>query len=277
LAQEVNWRAFMDRGTLYFVSEDRLISAKARYIVSEQTDGVSWIDFDIDQGKKVSEATVTARTDLFDVPIGSVMAIREMGTANGRYLVAGVRRGLFDADTEIALKRATPKLKEPDTTVTGGQGDENSTGVAGGSLRDKIVSVAEASRKNYEKNKGAWFYSQTGAANADDPTRPPKAGRRSDCSQWVAAVYKKAGAPPPCSGDYATAWTGNMKVKGKAVGLSDLKPGDVVIYGAGSGHHVELYVGPGNRTIGHGSPPVDYGTTTMQSAPQGWRYDFLDK
>lgn len=277
LAQEVNWRAFMDQGTLYFVSQDRLIAARASYVVSEDTDGVNWIDFDIDQGKAISEASVSARTDLFDVRIGSVMAVRDMGRADGRYIVTDVRRSLFSTDTDITLKRATPTLPEPSAESTagpsGGQGD---VAVAGGSLREKIVAVAEASMKSYQHNKGAWFYSQNGASNADDPTRPPSRGKRSDCSQWVAAVYKKAGAPSPCSGDYATAWTGNMKVKGHAVGISDLRPGDVVIFGAGSGHHVELFVGPGNRTIGHGSAPVDYGTTTMQSAPQGWRYSFLD-
>jgi hypothetical protein len=81
LAEEVNWRAFMDAGTLYFVSEDRLIKSAAKYIMSEDTDGVNTIDFDVDQGKVSSEVNVSCRTDLFDIRVGSVVAIRDMGIA----------------------------------------------------------------------------------------------------------------------------------------------------------------------------------------------------
>jgi hypothetical protein len=60
------------------------------------------------------------------------------------------------------------------------------------------------------------------------------------------------------------------------VPLSQLKPGDIVLYGPPPSHHVELFVGPGQATIGHGSAPVDAGTVGMQPDPHGWRYDFLD-
>lgn len=270
LAEEVNWRAFMDRGTLYFVTEERLIAAKAKYIVSEDTDGINWIDFDIDQGKKSSEIHVSARTDLFDVPIGSVMAIRGMGFANGRYIVSEVRRPLFEADTEITLKAATKKLPEPDAETTSKTIKGKDT--PAGSLRERIVSVAEESRDSYNHNPHAWFYSQQGSWNVDDPTRPPKRGKRSDCSQWVAAVYKKAGAPAP-GPNYNGIYTGNMAVKGKTVSLDSAQPGDIILWA----DHVELYVGPGPRTIGHGSTPVDYGTYDMKPGGHVWSYDFLDE
>jgi hypothetical protein len=277
LASEVNWRAFMDRGTLYFISEDRLRKSAARYIVTEDTDGINELDFDLDHGKVESELRMSCRTDLFDIRVGSVVIVRELGVANGRYLVSNVRRGLFDADTEVMLKRPTPKLPEPlaeEKAVSGGtragQGVQLTTGGKGG-LRDRIVAVAKASADSYRRSPGSWFYSQAGAWNVDDPTRPPRRGNRSDCSQWVAAVYKKAGAPPPAP-DWSNAWTGNMRVKGRQVPLSQAIPGDIIWWSS----HVELYVGPGSKTIGHGSPPVDPGTWNIKPGAICWRYNFLD-
>ena len=54
---------------------------------------------------------------------------------------------------------------------------------------------------------------------------------------------------------------------GRYIGRDQLKPGDLVLYGPAPHHHVELYVGPGNRTVGHGSPPVDYGDIYMIADP----------
>jgi len=277
LAEEVTWRCFMDKGRLYFMSEDRLIRARPRMTVNETRPGVDWVDFDVDAGKPASSVTVTCRAELWVARIGAVVMLDDIGpVVDGRWLVSEISQDLFDTAVTITLKSREHKLPEPASETVQRAGTAQGDGTGSGALRDRIVAVARASMESYNKNPGRWFYSQGGRSNADDPTHPPKPGSRSDCSQWVAAVYKKAGAPSPCSGDYATAWTGNMKVKGHAVGLADLKPGDVVIYGKGSGHHVELYVGPGSRTIGHGSAPVDYGTTGMQSDPQGWRYSFLD-
>jgi hypothetical protein len=276
LAEEVRWRVFMDKGGLYFMSDDRLIRGRPALTISEDSPGVEWIDFDVDSGKPVSQVQVTCRADLWTARIGAVVVIKNMGSIiGGRWLVEEIHHDLFDLAATITLKSRQHKLAEPATELVTVQTGED-VSLSGG-LRDRIVAVAEASRDSYNKHPSKWFYSQGGRSNADDPTHPPKPGSRSDCSQWVAAVFKKAGAPSPCSGDYASAFTGNMKVKGYGVGIGDLKPGDVIIYGSGAGHHVELYVGPGNKTIGHGSAPVDYGATDMMSGGHGWRYRFLDE
>jgi hypothetical protein len=257
LATEVNWRAFMDKGTLYFISEDKLLAARAKYTISEDTDGVLWIDFDIDQGKVNSEIRVQARTELFDIRVGTVMAIREMGIANGRWLVETVRRDLFEPTTEITLKAKTPKLPEPDTQTgsrtTGGQGD------ATGTLRQRIVATAKST---LTKTTRFERYSQSGALT-DDPT--PAAPARTDCSQWVRAVYLKAGAKDP--GTY----TGDMIAKGKRT--DSPRPGDLLISQA----HVELFV-DGDTTYGHGSPPIDEGSVKYHRSRGLYflTFDFLD-
>lgn len=187
LASEVNWRAFVDRGTLYFVSEDRLIAARAVYTLSEDTDGVSWIDFDIDQGKVDAEVRVQCRTELFDVRVGSVVAIREMGIANGRWLVASVRQNLFTADTELTLKARTPKLAEPETEITERTADSSGgkSSASGGDLSANTA-VMRAHRKVDAIDKKNYAYAWGGGHSAD------MAGPY-DCSGFVSAVLEAGG------------------------------------------------------------------------------------
>jgi hypothetical protein len=277
LADEVQWRAFMDRGRLFYVSDDWLRRQKPRFIISEDDDGIDEINFDIDSGKVSSDVTVTAHAKTFQVPVGCVVQVKGCGIANGRYLAKSVRQSIYDYACEITLSAPTPKLDEPEAEdasapATGSQGGDAT--VTGGSVRDRIVAVAKASAENYRRNPGAWFYSQSGGSYYQDPTKPPKAGTRSDCSHWVCCVYKKAGAPPPGSAEIGA--TGTMATHGHFVPTSQAKPGDVILYGSGGFHHVEIYVGPGQATIGHGSPPVDAGSIGMIASPHCYRYTFLD-
>lgn len=276
LASEVGWHAFMDRGRLYYVSDDWLRRQKPRYVIDENDDGVQGIDFDVDTGRKVTECTVTARAAMTTIPVGSLIRLRECGVADGRYIVHSVRQAIYDNAVEISLRAPTPKLPEPAGDTVSAQGSASTVALNGaGTLREKIVAVAEASLKSYSKNPGAWFYSQPGAWNTSDPTHPPKRGNRSDCSQWIAAVYKRAGAPAP-GPNYNGISTANMRVKGREVSLSQARAGDIILYGPPPSHHVELFVGPGTRTIGHGSPPVAYHNVGMFSDGHCWRYNFLD-
>jgi hypothetical protein len=80
---------------------------------SERWPGVDNIDFDVDNGKEASEATVTARTWRWQFPPGAVVILQHCGPANGRWLVESVSRGIFDASATITLKRVTEPLPEP--------------------------------------------------------------------------------------------------------------------------------------------------------------------
>jgi hypothetical protein len=276
LAEEVGWRAFMDRGRLFYVSDDWLRRQKPRFIISEDDDGIDEINFDIDSGKVTSDVTVTAHAKTFQVPVGCVVQVQKCGIANGRYLAKSVRQSIYDHACEITLAAPTPKLDEPEaeSVSRGTQGGDGTSSVTAGSLRDKIVAVAKASADSYRKNPSAWFYNQSGGSYYQDPTKPPKPGTRSDCSHWVCCVYKKAGAPPPGSAEIGA--TGTMATHGHFVPTSQAEPGDVILYGSPPYHHVEIFVGPGQATIGHGSAPVDAGTVGMIANPHCYRYDFLD-
>jgi hypothetical protein len=78
LADEVQWRAFMDRGRLFYVSDNWLRRQKPRFVISEDDDGIDEINFDIDSGKVSSDVTVTAHAKTFQVPVGCVVQVTEV-------------------------------------------------------------------------------------------------------------------------------------------------------------------------------------------------------
>ena len=63
-----------------------------------------------------------------------------------------------------------------------------------------------------------------------------------DCSAFVTYLYSWAGAPDPNGLNYnGTGYTGTLLSHGHVLsGAGDAQPGDVVIYGAGSGEHVAI-------------------------------------
>lgn len=113
LADEVQWRAFMVSGTFYFISDERLFQSRPRMVIDETTEGVQWIDGDFDIGKKSSEVTVTCTIAKWTAPPGSVVQIKNMGPFNGRWIVNNIRRGLFDWQATILMKKPQEVLPEP--------------------------------------------------------------------------------------------------------------------------------------------------------------------
>lgn len=134
LAGEVGWHAFMDNGTLYYISENELMKSKPRYVLDEDTPGIHTIDFDVDQGKVRGEVRIQCAAALEKFRIGTVVQLKNLGIANGRWLVSSVRQDLFDPTvTEVVCKTLTPKLPEPaaetkTTTRTTTSGDEAASG-----------------------------------------------------------------------------------------------------------------------------------------------------
>jgi hypothetical protein len=131
----------------------------------------------------------------------------------------------------------------------------------GGSDRERLKKVALKSAQNCASGKRNNFYSQSGEFDAEHCITGPAYGHRDDCSSWFASVYFSAGLDDPSGEDFHAGYTGTLVANGKQV--SSPKPGDAVIYGPGAGHHVEMFVGPGEKTIGHGSAPVDEGTINL--------------
>jgi hypothetical protein len=131
----------------------------------------------------------------------------------------------------------------------------------GGSRRHRLKMVALRSAHNCASGKRPNFYSQVGSFDADHCITGPAYGHRDDCSSWFASVYKSAGLADPSGQRYTAGYTGTLVANGKQI--SEPEIGCAVIYGSGAGHHVEMFVGPGNKTIGHGSAPVDAGVIDL--------------
>ena len=115
LADEVGWRCFMLSGACYFISEAWLFRSAPSMRISEESEGVDWIDWEYDNSKKKKNAqiTITARLDRWAAPPGSIVAVTDTGEVNGRWLVTDIQRSLFDPKATIVCKKPRAKLPEP--------------------------------------------------------------------------------------------------------------------------------------------------------------------
>lgn len=136
----------------------------------------------------------------------------------------------------------------------------------GGTKRQRIVAVALASVAACSAGRRRNGYTQSGYWDPDHPITGEGAGARSDCSQWVMAVCKCAGiSPDPTKQRYGGGFTGTILLAPVA---KKLLPGVAIVYGGGNGFHTELFIGPGQRTAGHGSPPIDFGIVDLVPGAQ---------
>jgi hypothetical protein len=131
-----------------------------------------------------------------------------------------------------------------------------------------LASVASCSKGMFQGRRN--FYSQSGAWDIDHEIKGgPEYGHRSDCSSTVTGWAKACGLPDPNGEDWHGGYTGTLvgqhngwRMVSRSHMESSGKPG-YIVYGPGVGHHVEAYLGPGARTAGHGSAPVDFGTVNL--------------
>jgi cell wall-associated NlpC family hydrolase len=82
----------------------------------------------------------------------------------------------------------------------------------------------------------------------------PRLPLTTDCSGFVTCCYRAAAAPDPNGAHYnGQGFTGTLLGNGRKVDKP--KPGDVVVYGTGEGHHAALIVegGVDPLTVSHGS------------------------
>jgi cell wall-associated NlpC family hydrolase len=262
LAEEVNWRAFVSNNTFYYCSDDYLIKQKPRYTISEETDGVESIDFDIDKGKVNDEVTVVCRAQRWTAPAGSVIQLEKCGPADGKWLVWQTDRNIFSYDATITLHRKQAKKKEPAPDVVSVATDGSDEGivvggriVTGDKIREKIVSAAKLALKNNKDYKGGYTHWR--------PTYPQKwpslfstkikqVGM--DCSAFVEMVYMAAGAQDPSGLDYFGGGNTDSQIV-NGTKTAHPQPGDLVFYNKPD--HVAIYIGDG-EVIGAGSVPTPH-------------------
>jgi hypothetical protein len=133
----------------------------------------------------------------------------------------------------------------------------------GGTVHERLKAVALKSASLCASGKRTNFYSQAGDFDIEHCLTGPSTSHRDDCSSWFTSVYWSSGQHDPNGEGYVAGYTGTLVSGGHQVDRAHLRPGDAVIYGSGAGHHVEMFVGPGDKTIGHGSAPVDAGVIDL--------------
>lgn len=173
-------------------------------------------------------------------------------------------------------KRYVPPAPVAQPTVKGNT-------VTGGTPRQRVVAAAIQAAHLYYTGVSHRFYSQAGAYTADQAITGEDRGQRSDCSQFIAGMHHAAGLRDPNDENYTGGYTGTLGAHGTYIHREDLEPGDMVLYGPAPHHHVEMWVGNGrdsyqrlaqighadrDRTVGHGSPPVDFGDIDMIRDPR---------
>lgn len=267
LAEEVGRRRFITipaygSDVLVYSSDADLLKLKpqvtidmdAAYIVGDPA-------YDIDDGKDVRSLSLTVRGREFDQDFawGIPAKVVNGGAASGTWLVWSVMERDGSPDVELELRMPEKSKKEPAAEVVQRADSSDSTpDVDADSKRGKIIEVALSSLTS---RTGFSRYSQAGAANRGEMT--PATGR-TDCSQWVQAVYLQAINKDPG----ANTWEQFKKSKP----TKHPKPGDLYIK---EDQHVEMFVGPG-KTIGHGSPPIDFAKPSDFGAGFSYRtFDFL--
>lgn len=252
LGGEVRWAWFATLDTeIVYADERDLLRSRAAAILKPHEGSVDFIDGGWDVGHGVDTITVDVRgITPRSAPHGCPVIVRDAGPTNGRYLIESTRISSGSDSGTLTLRRARDPKREPvreTTSSPAAKADKKNT-----PIRERIV--AEAVKTLTVKDNGApgtghryYSWDTRTAPNLQDPT--PGRGR-SDCSQWVAAVYALAGAPFPGANTY------EQNARGRRT--SSPKPGDLML--TGNIEHVELYVGRGSwkgNTIGHGSEPID--------------------
>lgn len=253
LADEVNWRRFVVGNTFFYVMDADLIKAKPIMEISEDDEGIESIDFDVDSGKPTAEATVECRADRWFARPGEVIKVKDLGIANGRWLVWTIHRDLFSTHATITLRMPEAAKPEPAPELaTVSQGTDASGIPTGGRItakgaRDAIVKAAQLAA-SYGPKK--YSYGQV---------RPmPKSlfgkGRIvTDCSGFVTLCYKAAGVPDPNGFGYnGSGNTQSLMAHGKKIHSDKLAPGDLVFYR--SPEHVGVFIG-GGQVVEFGGDP----------------------
>lgn len=217
--------------------------------------------------------------------------------ARGRQLARSLGIGLKRPGLTMYVQHLLrhPNLRTPAQKKRGRRWVENhppktsvkidgNTVTGGANVRERIVAAA-VQAAYLDAHGTTRFYSQAGTWTVIHGITGEHRGERSDCSQFLTSMYHSAGAPDPNGLKYTGGWTGSLVEHGTEISRRDLRPGDEIVYGPGPGHHTELYVGDGNpdhtwaqmaesvrdRTIGHGSPPVDEGDIDMMAGARFFR------
>lgn len=197
LARDVNWRAFVVFGVLYFIKDDKLFLADPLMVLSEATPGVNWIDYRLDTGHDANEATIECRAGVWVAPPGTIVKLEDSGPADGKWLVTTISRpDLFSPETTIELRQPVAATPEPggESSSSGAQTTPGSkaklksdgTALAPADAPAAVAKIIAAANEIHTKP-----YSQSGPRTPNNKVLP-----HYDCSSASAHALAGAGLVP---------------------------------------------------------------------------------
>jgi cell wall-associated NlpC family hydrolase len=240
LAQEVQWRVFVVSGTVYFVSEPWLWRSKPFMVINEDDDGIDFVNYDYDEGKKVATVTVICHLSRWSAPPGSIIQIQgQSSIVDGRYIVNEVSRSLFESVATITLKKPLPVLPEP-TTIGGGELPSGFLGAPAQPSDTTINEDAATTKTDIQDRIIKYAQSQLGVpyvygAETKDVSF--------DCSGLTEAAYSSVGIniPRVAQAQYDFGPVGSQ--------VELMQPADLVYFShsgsTGAISHVGIYIGNG--------------------------------
>jgi hypothetical protein len=190
LAGEVGWRCYMQGRSLFYMAEADLYRRKPLYTLEPDDPAVLAFDFDIDWGKRVSEASVQIVAGKWTAPPGEPILVKGYGPPDGRWLVTSWRRNYFSPVVDITLKQPARELMEPaaeSVTVSNPGGDEGVglfSGSTGGDVPKAVIRAYN--RADAIDRKRQSYQWGGGHAGFNDP-------RGYDCSGFVSSCLHSAG------------------------------------------------------------------------------------
>ncbi|MBJ7347838.1 MAG: hypothetical protein JHC87_04610 [Thermoleophilaceae bacterium] len=195
LAEEVNWRLFTDLGVAFFIDEIELSFASNATIISQKDPGIE-VEYDIDWGKPVSTATVTAVDPKWLLAPGLTVVLDSCGMADGVWIVETITKEFGTISETLKLRRAAPPKKEPvGKTSVKGETTAGNSKAAKALAESKIISDQ---RRPYTWGGGHGALSTIGNHEG------------LDCSGSVSLALKRAGlfggSTGIVSGQFASSW-----------------------------------------------------------------------
>lgn len=118
IAEERGWRRYvLNKEAIAYVPETYLLDQPPVYTLREGGVGTADIDFDFDTGKPVATLRVRVRSGRWNVPVGAVVRVEDLGPANGNWLVSATSRSIFSLFIDVTLTKARPVLPEPEAAA----------------------------------------------------------------------------------------------------------------------------------------------------------------
>lgn len=211
MAESYGYRRFVWRNSLFYMSDETLMRSRSRLLLSEETPGVEWIDWEWAPRKRVNSADLTCSILSDQLPIGSVVRLDEScKPADGRWLVRDYQRSLFSPTAQIQLIRGSELLRpEIPTEEIQQRSSSRRRGTTRGSdfpgVPEAVV-LAYAKAVEISEQKLPYVYGG-GHGRAGVPSTGQQPGVGYDCSSYTVAQLAAAGMqyrlnqpPVPASG-----------------------------------------------------------------------------